>query len=226
MKYHINTGLIHEKFKEDCECPICRIKRNVEEQFLTEYLNDAVTDDDARMEVNEYGFCHDHYKKLLARPNKLSVALQLSTRFSTVRKNAGVPTDVKSAVKTANSLKKSMTTCVICRQVEYAMTRYFIGVAELFYKEPEFKQELLNSKGFCLQHYASLLEYAKCAGSKAKEYILDLTSVQEKAYERLNAELKWFCDKHDYRNRLKPIGTSADILPRMSEKLFGKKPEE
>jgi hypothetical protein len=50
--------------------------------------------------------------------------------------------------------------------------------------------------------------------------------IEERAFERLNAELKWFCDKHDYRNRLKPMGTSADILPRMSEKLYGKKIED
>ena len=84
MNYHINTGLIHEKFVEDCECPLCQIKKAVEEQFLTEYLNDAVTDDDTRMEVNAEGFCFDHYKKLFARPNKLSLALQVSTRFNTV----------------------------------------------------------------------------------------------------------------------------------------------
>ncbi len=226
MNYHINTGLIHEKFATDCECPLCQIKKIVEEQFLTEYLNDAVTDDDTRMEVNAEGFCFDHYKKLFARPNKLSLALQVSTRFNTVIKNAGTPTDVKSASKTAISLKKSATTCIVCHQLSIAMGRYYIGVAELYLKEPVFREELLKSKGLCLEHYAELLAYSKYAGNMAKNYIKDLTFIEERAFERLNAELKWFCDKHDYRNRLKPMGTSADILPRMSEKLYGKKIED
>ena len=222
MNYHINTGLIHEKFTTDCECPLCQIKKAVEEQFLTEYLNDAVTDDDTRNEVNAEGFCFDHYKKLFSRPNKLSLALQVSTRFNTVLKNAGTPTDAKSAVKTATALKKSATTCIICHQLSIAMGRYYIGVAELYLKEPVFREELLSCKGLCLNHYAELLNYAKYEGSKTKDYIKDLTFVQERAYERLNTELKWFCDKHDYRNRLKPIGTSIDILPRMCEKIYSK----
>ena len=32
MAYHIDTGLIKEKFKVDCECPLCEIKKIVEEK--------------------------------------------------------------------------------------------------------------------------------------------------------------------------------------------------
>ncbi|MCQ2399452.1 MAG: DUF6062 family protein, partial [Clostridia bacterium] len=222
MVYHIDTGLIHDELAGGSECPVCAIRRKVEEQFLTEYLNDAVTDDDARMQVNEFGFCADHYKKLFLRPNKLSLALQNVTRLSEIRKKAGKPTDVRSAVKTGDSVKK-LHTCVICNELDSAMTRYYIGIAELYLKDSGFKDELLNTKGFCIDHYGKLLEYAKYAGAKSKEYIAVLNETENKALDRLTAELKWFCDKHDYRNRLKPMGTSQDVLPRLYEKLYGKK---
>ena len=56
MAYHIDTGLIKEKLKVDCECPLCEIKKVVEEQFLYEFLNDAVMEDNTRIKVGEEGF--------------------------------------------------------------------------------------------------------------------------------------------------------------------------
>lgn len=220
MQYHINTGLIYSEMKKDCECPLCSIEKIVDEQFINEYLNDAVCDDDARKEVNAYGFCKKHYSKMFKRPNKLSLALQVYTRLNTVRKNAGIPKDVKSANKTSESILSSQKTCVICNALDYAMTRYYIGIAELVTKDPTFTNVILNSKGFCLKHYAKLLEYAKYAGDKQKQYVAVLAETQEKALDRMMAELKWFCDKHDYRNRTEPLGTSQDIIPRMYQKLY------
>jgi hypothetical protein len=226
MIYHINTGLIIEEFSRDCECPVCRLARRVEEQFLHEYLNDAVMDDDSRSEVINTGFCFEHYKKLFARPNKLSLALQAHDRLKRVRAIIGIPTDLKTALKTAEGIKKSQETCIICKHKEGAMERYYIGIAKLFAENPSFKPLLEKSKGFCMTHYAFLLENAKHAGSKAKDYVNVLASVQDKALARISGELKWFCDKHDYRNRLAPLGTAVDVLPRTCEKLYSKKVDE
>lgn len=223
MKYHINTILVHEKLKEDCECPLCRIEAAVEEQFLTEYLNDAVMDDKKRTEVGEKGFCAEHYKKLFARQNKLSLALQIKTRLEKISVNEGNPSDIKSGLKTSNFLKDSSETCVICNELHTAMMRYYVSFAELFVEEPEFQNELLATKGFCHRHYAKLLDYAVYAGNKSKEYIAVLNKVQTTNEQRILKELQWFCDKHDYRNRLLPLGTSENVLQRAFEKLYGKK---
>ena len=45
MNYHINTGLIHEKFVEDCECPLCQIKKIVEELLQKNHLNSVEIDE-------------------------------------------------------------------------------------------------------------------------------------------------------------------------------------
>ena len=59
MSYHIDTGLIKEKFAENSECPLCAIQKVAEEQFLHEFLNDAVMEDDTRIRVGKRGFAQN-----------------------------------------------------------------------------------------------------------------------------------------------------------------------
>lgn len=96
MGYHIDTGLIKDKFKEDTECPLCEIRKVAEKQFLHEFLNDAVMADDCRIEVRKKGFCAEHFGKLFAGQNKLSVALQTETRAQAVSPLFSIYNEVSS----------------------------------------------------------------------------------------------------------------------------------
>lgn len=223
MAYHIDTGLIKEKFKTDCECPLCEIKKVVEEQFLHEFLNDAVMEDNTRIKVGKKGFCARHFDMLFARQNKLSVALQIGTRVEKISPLISPEKSVRAAIKQAEALDKASTTCVICDLVEESMVKYYKTIAQMFEREREFYKTLISSKGFCLKHYAELLRYSKYAGFISKEYVNILGSTQKRNMERLQGELKKFCDKHDYRNALEPLGSAETALPRMREKLYGKK---
>ena len=223
MAYHIDTGLIKEKFKVDCECPLCEIQKVVEEQFLHEFLNDAVMEDNTRIKVGNKGFCARHFDMLFSRQNKLSVALQIRTRVENLQ---NVLTDVKSvggALKQAKALEQAQTTCIICDLTEESMVKYYKTIAQMFAREREFFRTLIASKGFCMHHYAELLKYCKSAGFIAKEYVSLISGVQKRNVERIQQDLKKFCDKHDYRNALEPLGTSETALPRMRVKLYGSK---
>ena len=101
MAYHIDTGLIKDKFKVDCECPLCEIKQVVEEQFLHEFLNDAVMEDNTRIKVGKLGFCDRHFDMLFSRQNKLSVALQIRTRIDVLKDR------VLNELKNANQAGKT-----------------------------------------------------------------------------------------------------------------------
>lgn len=223
MAYHIDTGLIHEKFKVDCECPLCEIQKVVEEQFLYEFLNDAVMEDNTRIKVGKKGFCARHFDMLFARQNKLSVALQIGTRVDNVKNLINDKKSVGSAIKQADAILTAQKTCVICDLVEESMTKYYKTIAQMFERERDFFKTLIKSKGFCLNHYAQLLKYSRSAGFIAKEYVSILGGVQARNMERLQQDLKKFCDKHDYRNALEPLGNAETALPRMREKLYGKK---
>ena len=179
-------------------------------------------EDDTRARVNKLGFCAEHFDMLFARQNKLSVALQAITRTNTLKKEIGAK-DAKGAKKAAAALKKLTSTCIVCDIVNDHMVRYAKTVAQLYAKESAFREQLNSTKGFCMKHYSSLLEHSDCAGLKAKAYLADLCKLQETNLSRMVDELQWFCDKHDYRNREKPLGSSADALPRIRIKLYGEK---
>lgn len=65
MNYHIDTGIIYEKFGEPCECPLCAIEKKVQEQFLHEFLNDAVMEDDSRIAVAKKGVLRTAFRYAL-----------------------------------------------------------------------------------------------------------------------------------------------------------------
>ncbi len=223
MAYHIDTGLIKDKFKVDCECPLCEIKKIVEEQFLHEFLNDAVMEDNTRIKVGKLGFCARHFDMLFSRQNKLSVALQIGTRVEKLSPIIEQTKSVKAGLKQAEALKKASTTCAICDFTQESMVKYYKTIAQLFQSERSFTNTLLSSKGFCLEHYSELLKYSRHAGFMAKEYVNVISGIQKRHLERLQTELKAFCDSHDYRNAGKPLGTAETALPRMRTKLYGKK---
>ncbi len=225
MSYHIDTGLIKEKFAETSECPLCAIKKVAEEQFLHEFLNDAVMEDNTRIKVGKTGFCAQHFDMLFSRRNKLSVALQIGTRADKITHLFTPVSGVGAAKKRAAEIEKSLSGCAVCELVEESMVKYYKTVAQLFVREKNFIKTLLSCKGFCLHHYAELLKYSASAGFAAKQYLAALSSVQSKNFERIKSELKAFCDKHDYRRANEPLGTAETALPRTRIKFYGEKPE-
>lgn len=223
MNYHIDTGIIYEKFAEDCECPLCEIEKKVQEQFLHEFLNDAVMEDDTRIKVAKLGFCDKHFDMLFNRQNKLSVALQVGTRAQTLSDLFSEVKSAGAAKKRAAEIEKSLNSCVICDLTKESMTKYYKTIAQMFVREKDFYKTILNTKGFCLKHYAELLKHSDSAGFAAKEYLSVLSTVQSRNFERVKKDLKDYCDSHDYRNAYKPLGNAETALPRMRIKLYGKK---
>ncbi len=225
MAYHIDTGLIKEKFKTNCECPLCEIKAIVEEQILHEFLNDAVMEETTRLKVNRLGFCSEHFDKMFARQNKLSLALQISTRVQELQKILTNQASVKGAQRQAQRLKEEQSTCIICDYIQDSMVKYYKTIAQMYEREDDFYKMMCASKGFCLDHYIELIKFAKYAGSATNEYVAVLTDLERRHFVRLQGELKEFCDMHDYRNAFKPMGSAETALPRMGQKLYGKKNE-
>lgn len=225
MSYHIDTGLIKEKFAENCECPLCEIKAVVEEQFLHEFLNDAVMEDNSRIAVGKKGFCAKHFDMLFSRQNKLSVALQIETRIDKVSDLFSPIKSAKKGAKLAERIDESFSTCVICDLVGESMIKYYKTIAQMFTHEKEFYKTLIMCDGVCLKHYAELLRYAKHAGKMADYYVEILSATESRAFTAVKENLNEFCRKHDYRNALKPLGNAENALPDARLKIYGRKPE-
>ena len=223
MNYHIDTGLIIQEFNKDSECPICSIGKIAEEQFLHEFLNDSVMASETREKVNKLGFCSHHFDKLFNRQNKLSLGLQISTRVYQLQDYIVPIKNKKQAKKQAELLRKQSSTCIVCDLLNESMIKYYKTIAQLYAKENSFRQTFKNCKGFCLEHYAYLLEYSMFAGTFADEYIQVLSELQARNISRLQQDLTRFCRKHDYRNASMPLGSAEFVLPNMRIKLYGDK---
>ena len=215
MSIQIDTILIRDNFRKDCECPMCELEREIDDRLCDQFLNEAVMEDHARDLVNKRGFCKEHLEKLYAGDNKLGFALQLQTRmkallpFLTGRE--------KAAKKTAAALSAQLSTCLLCDLRNEHVARYAEGVADLWQKEEGFRKQFEAGKGFCLEHYALLLS----AGG-SREYVAALQQLQAKNMDRLMEELDGFIKKFDYRYASMPWGNSKDAHLRVMQKYHGK----
>lgn len=221
MNYHIGNMLIYQEFNGASECPLCKIRNILEKRLVDQYLNESVMEDSQRRMVNELGFCPHHTQMLQARPNKLSLALQHITRITTLKSKIEVAANIKTAAELAEKFITAGKTCVICEGVEVNMIRYYKTVAEMFFAESKFKDILLSTRGFCFEHFGSLLKYAKYARGKKKDYVYTLTKLERESLNKLLEDLQWFTAKHDYRNADKPWNGAEDALQRSVYKLHG-----
>ena len=236
MKYQIDTIPVWDAINEHTECPFCLLQEKAEANKLDYYLGDSVMQSHIRMRTNETGFCAGHYAMMLKSDRKLSLGLMCTTHSRHVMDDLGGALDALAenpgnAKQTSKHLDKMLATldkanggCVICEDIEYDIMRYLHTYIYLFKKDEHFKEEMKSSKGFCLKHFAALIKVAKekLSGSSLNEFLSIAAILQKENMARLESEVKWFCDKFDYRNMDKPWGNSKDSLPRMVTKLGGK----
>ncbi len=233
MRYHIDTIPIWDAVKANSECPLCLLQDQLEQKFVDFYLGDSVMESDVRIEVNKRGYCDRHYAMLYQGGEKLPLALMTYTRMNTIiedvtpklhaliedsKKNADVTPLVKY-IETAHE------GCVICDRIAEHMDRYYKTIIHMVKHETEFEKALLESNGLCLHHFGRLIDATEHVFGmrKRKPFIAALSQVQLDNLKRLSGEIKWFADKFDHRNANKSWGTSRDALPRILNKLSGRR---
>lgn len=219
MQYHIQTTPIWDAFRSDCECPLCALYAHTEERLVAQYLNEAVMEPDYRVKVNKRGFCERHVHRLYEGKNKLGLALQLHTRSQHLLGVLKTADNAKAAKKEAVRVREALSTCVICDAVDEIMVRYAYTVAQMFGHETEFPALFAASNGFCLPHYALLLEYVSYAGKTAETYARELTHVERKRFSDLSDDLQSFTNQYDYRSA-RASGSAKDALPKMIHKIW------
>lgn len=240
MKEKIYTIPVNEAFDQESECALCTMRKKLEKEAVDYALGGAMMEPDYRIISNEKGYCNRHYSMMLPKKEKLSLALVLETHIKEVqskldtiqenidalkgekkglfKKQKANPQDV--IVSTVSSVSDS---CVICEKLDSTMERYLSVVFYLWEKEEEFRQKVVNSKGFCLEHFNELVRGAfKYLGNKKAIEFLEVIYKKEKEnLERLNKEVHDFTLMFDYRNAGKKWGSEVDAPKRCCEKLSG-----
>ena len=243
MKQHIDTAPVWESYREDCACPLCLLQARVEATNVDYFLGESVMEPSQRVEVNQKGFCADHFKRMYDAGNRLGLALITHTymkqTIQALRDNAQRARDAaaeeagKSIFKrlggtkgaglqdAADSVSKLQSSCLMCERVDENMQRYMYTLLYMYKHEAEFPKLFEQSKGMCLRHYAQALEMAPkhLSGDSLKHFVDTLTDIELKNFDRLEGELEWFTNKFDYRNQDKPWGNSKDAVKRCVNKL-------
>ena len=235
MKEKIYTIPVNEAFDTPCECPLCTLNKKVDAEILDYVLGPSYMEEDIREETNKVGFCRYHYDKMFNAQNHLGVALMVSTHLKKINKELEdiLEFEVK-ADEGRGFLKKShdnrpladftqhiSSSCYACERMEGRMNSYIETIFYLWKKEPEFRQKIANSNGFCLEHFSRLISEAR---KRMKQYdFLEFANtiipLQKENMSRLDKELDWFIKKFDYRFQDEPWGNSKDSLERTILKL-------
>ena len=75
MKYTLDTLPVLDAYRENSECPLCRLRIACEDQYVDSMLGAAYMEPDCRVKTNEVGFCPRHFQLMFERRNRLGLAL-------------------------------------------------------------------------------------------------------------------------------------------------------
>lgn len=235
MKKEIHTIPVVEAIQSGDECPFCWLHRDAEQRAIRFFAGPSASymEPEIREITNRTGFCDTHMKKLYDYGNALGNALMVQTHYADLllelraqMENYEVPKKRIFSRKRVEKmpfwqhLQERTAQCVICQRVEESMDRQYRVFFSLL-KEEEFCRMLENSKGFCIPHFAQLLQAAEThlPQSKADWFYPAVFRVMEENLVRVKEDLDWFVDKHDYRNASADWKNSKDSLRRAMQKL-------
>lgn len=241
MKEKLHTIPVADAFKANDECPLCFVERKLEEHTMDFVLGPGASymEDDVRAATDAAGFCRTHYKKMYDYGNRLGTGLILRTHFKKLNEEfdeqvkmfAPSHTSFMNRFKKKSSADSGQTSlgvwsrskeqsCYICNFYKDTYQRYLETLFEMYKKDPEVRDLMKNSKGFCIPHFGDLADAAdRSLSDKEKQEFFDvLLPLMKSNLQRLYEDLDWFCDKFDYRNKDADWKNSKDAVPRGMQK--------
>lgn len=244
MREQIHTIPVNEAFEAGDECPLCYLERQAEQSAIRYVAGAGASymEPDVREATDRKGFCVHHMKKLYDYGNTLGNALMLQTHMAGLidefqREAADFQSPPKKSLFGKKKpqreepywqrLRQRVNSCYICDKNAYNMERYLATFFVLL-KEPEFRAKVERSKGFCLRHFAMLLETAEQELPSAQHewFYKTIFDLMQTHLVRVKEDLDWFVAKHDYRNASAPWKNSQDAVPRTMQKLEGLYPAD
>ena len=107
------------------------------------------------------------------------------------------------------------------------MDRYY-GTFFTMLKDEEFRQRVERSKGFCIRHFAQLLQQAESKlPNKHRDWFYPAAyGVMQENLARVKEDLDWLVAKYDYRNAKADWKNSRDALQRAMQKMQGLHPAD
>ncbi len=227
----IYTIPVNEAFEASAEdhalgCPLCALKKKLEENELDLILGASMMEPDVRIKTNKLGFCRLHYDKMFVSKNRLGMALTMESHVNELRaeiKDGALALVTGAGARAEKRISELEGTCYVCGRIDYNFTRMVETVVYLYERDEEFRKKLDAQPYFCLPHYRMLLEYGKKRFNKKQfpAYAKALAGVVEPYFDKLSEDVSWFCKKFDYRYGDEPWYDSKDAVERAMKFLRG-----
>lgn len=234
MKERIYTVPLNEAFDANTECAFCELHKKLNEDALKYTLGASYMEEDVRETTDNIGFCKTHYKEMYDIQNRLGLALILSTHLKKINEklDKALKSDLKTLdsekpglfrktdtvrmSKTAELISDTEGSCFICDKIDSSMKRYVETFFFLWRTEPDFRDKVLKSKGFCLEHFGELIEKGRkeLSHKEYSEFIKETAPIVKDSLKRVEDELLWFIKKFDYRFDDLPWKNSRNSLQR------------
>mgnify|MGYP003299552918 FL=1 len=246
MKEKLYTIPLNDAVNANDECPFCFLERKLEQDLMDFVLGggSSYMESDVRAATDKAGFCRTHFKKMFDYGNTLGNAWILKTHYSKTmeemkkqfRGHAPVKMGFFEKKKSGEERKNSIgrwsadrdNTCYICDRFRNEYPRYLDTFLYLYEKDPDFKQKILQGKGFCLTHFGDLCEHTgmNLNQKQQEEFFPPLFDLMTRNMERIYEDISWLIEKFDYENKDADWKNSKDALQRGMQKLKGSYPAD
>jgi hypothetical protein len=168
----------------------------------------AMMEPDVRMETNALGFCHRHFRDLLAQSNRLSLGLMLNTYLGTVQDGIfakkGIFDSIAKRDKRTERSERIQETCFVCSKTNWGMEHMVKTFFVMFRDDPKFQPMFRSQEFICMPHYAWIRGKAPDALKQSKQdltrFLNTLDELVGEYVKSLNSDVNEFCDSFDYRN--------------------------
>jgi len=218
LKEKIYTIPINDAFNADCSCAICEIENKLNNEIIESTLGASMMEPDFRITTNERGFCKQHYSELLSQGKALPLSLILQTHSQTqnekftkllkaeahgkkglFKKTSGTKEIAQNTIDEMQNLEKS---CAVCERRLHLLDKYLINVIYLWKTEKDFKLKFNSKDGFCLPHFAKLLQYGinHLSDKDFEDFYSTITVMQNKSLNQTYRDISDFTKLFDYKS--------------------------
>ncbi len=249
MKEKLYTIELNDALKAEDECMFCWLERKLEQENLEFVLGASYMEDDIRAETSRKGFCRHHIKMMYDYGNNLGNAWILKSRLEylnqelkkqmahyTPGKSAGFlerlkrPESPAAAGRSAAEawLRSQEDHCYVCGRMREIYERMLDTFLYMLRSDARFRERLLESKGFCLRHFADVLQVCEenLKPQEKQEWIPRLGDLMIRNLDRVQEDINWLIEKYDYRNKDADWRQSQDAVQRTMQKTAGGYPAD
>ncbi|MCI8516312.1 MAG: hypothetical protein HFG75_05500 [Hungatella sp.] len=244
MKEKLYTIELHDALTSGDECPFCWLERKLEEAAIEFVLGSSYMESDIRDQTDKRGFCRRHTKAMFDYGNTLGNAWILKTRMVYLRERlkkemgefSPQPASVLSRIKRKEGQETSVSAwirreeshCYVCDRVNETYERVLDTFVHQVKHEKEFLDLVKAGKGFCIHHFADLVEVCeKKLGKKEQDLVFPrLFEQMNRELDRIQEDIDWLIEKYDYTNADKSWKNSQDAVQRTMQKIVGGHPAD